>query len=85
MKRPRSSDVVHGVVVVVEIKYLIGAEDFADGVVIALVGGNGFGIPAGTGHIVVGDADEVRFVAFVDQFEGRTSGKDGDVVGVGLN
>jgi hypothetical protein len=80
-----AGDVIHHVVVVVEVVDFFAAKDFGHGVGIALVGGDGFGIPARARHIIVGHADHIGGVAFIDQLERGAGGEDGDVVGVGLD
>jgi len=80
-----AGDVVHHVVVVVEVVGFLDAEDAVEGVLVALVGCDGFGVVAGAGHVVVGDADHVGGGAFVDQFGVEAGGEDGDVVRVGLD
>ena len=80
-----AGDVVHHVVVVVEFVGLLDAEDAVEGVLVALVGGDGFGVVPGAGHVVVRHADHVGGGAFVDQFGVKAGGEDGDIVRVGLD
>ena len=70
-------DVVHHVVVVVEIERLGHAEHAADGIAVACIGHDRFGIRPGSGHVVIGDANQVPVAPSSISFgagAGRNSG-----------
>ena len=78
-------DVVHHVVVVIEVERARGAERLADRLRVAPVRHHGLGVRARAGHVVVGHADHVAGRAFVDQLQHRAGGKERDVVGMRLD
>lgn len=73
-------DGVHRVVVVIQVERLLDAEYLGDGFLIAFVGGNGLGVPAGSGHIVVRHADQITGGPLFHQFEKRSRREDRDIV-----
>lgn len=80
-----AGDVVHHVIVIVQVIDLADAEDLGQRLVVAQVRADGFGIVAGAGHVVVGHADQVRRGALVDQLCQQAGGEDGNVVRVRLD
>jgi hypothetical protein len=73
------------VIAVVEVVGLAHAKCLCDGKVVLLVGEDALADGAGTSVVVVGSADEVAGIAFLEQFEDEAAGEDREVVGVWLD